>query len=866
MEQKYKLKKLVEKLKSIKGRHTELITVYVPQDYSLNLISNQLFQEQGTAANIKSASTRKNVINALGKIMNELKLFKKTPPNGLAVFCGNVSPEEGAPDYKLWAFEPPEPLKIKMYRCDQEFVLDPIEEMLEAKNVFGLLIIDDKDATIGVLKGKSVRALKEMTSMVPGKTRAGGQCLLQDTLVQLSNGEIKEIKEIIKGDNLKSCNLNSLKIENSKCTYKWKDKEKTVYKIITRHPRTELFCSKDHSFFVFEDGEIKEKIARELTQDDLLISTASLNIKGMEHEINIWKFHEFSLGKKGRQTIKNAREEKGLTQKELGKSAGITQAAISKLELGERNLKKKYLGRICKELMINLNDFLKDYGEIIGKGRLPEILSEELAQVIGYYVGDGSYEKDRISFSEGNKDLALYYKRLLNKVLRIKTSFRFRKNKNYYQLRVTSRAIARFFKEISKNEINKVICSSKNNVIASFLRGIFDAEGYTSGRYLSIGMNNKKVIGQIQMLFLRFGIISSLNVYDNKCNPYSNNKRYTLNIGEKKSIISFLKNIGFSSTIKNNEIRSILKNKSHRSNARNLIIRGSYLIQLAREIGLNTRRFEGVANNVFRDERIVTRNTYEDYILPVFLKRLNNIKDKNLKDKIKSDLLRVLNSEVVLSKINKIEATKEKKMLHDISVESENFIVNNIITHNSSQRFQRSREELEKQWFKDVGSKAQEILKDVENFRGLLIGGPGPTKDEFINQGSLGHLKNKIIGIKDIGYTKEHGLMELVDKSQEILQKEELIEEKEITNKFLTELGKDSGLAVYGKSEVKDALNNGVVETLLISETISEEEIDEFSAIAEQYSTKVEVISTETKEGEQLKQLGGFGAVLRYKI
>ena len=56
--QKSKLKKFIRELASIRGRHTELVSVYVPQDYDLNKIVNHLSQEQGTADNIKSTSTK----------------------------------------------------------------------------------------------------------------------------------------------------------------------------------------------------------------------------------------------------------------------------------------------------------------------------------------------------------------------------------------------------------------------------------------------------------------------------------------------------------------------------------------------------------------------------------------------------------------------------------------------------------------------------------------------------------------------------------------------------------------------------------------------------------------------------------------
>ena len=173
-EQMMQLENLVEELEGYRGRHTELITVYVPADAALLNTAKQIEQEKSTAVNIKSKNTRKNVLDALEKISRHLRLFKQTPKNGLAVFAGNISEQEGVPNLKLWSIEPPIPLKIKMYRCDQTFLLEPLIEMLEAQDVYGLVVIDRKEATLGILEGKTVRKTKHMTSGVPGKQRAGG--------------------------------------------------------------------------------------------------------------------------------------------------------------------------------------------------------------------------------------------------------------------------------------------------------------------------------------------------------------------------------------------------------------------------------------------------------------------------------------------------------------------------------------------------------------------------------------------------------------------------------------------------------------------------------------------------------------------
>ena len=172
---KYELEQTIKELEGIRGRHTQLISVYVPVGFTLSQVGTQIDNEKGTATNIKSKGTRKNVLDALERISRQLKLISRTPPNGLVLFAGDVSENEGQSDIKLWTIEPPKPLKTRVYRCDQTFVLEPLKEMLETDEVYGLLIIERKEATIGILEGKSIRVIQHLTSGVPGKVRAGGQ-------------------------------------------------------------------------------------------------------------------------------------------------------------------------------------------------------------------------------------------------------------------------------------------------------------------------------------------------------------------------------------------------------------------------------------------------------------------------------------------------------------------------------------------------------------------------------------------------------------------------------------------------------------------------------------------------------------------
>ena len=175
----YKIRKILEELSQKSGRGTELITVYIPKGRQLHEIISTLQQEQGTADNIKSDLTRTHVVDSLGKVVQRLKLYKKTPEKGLVMFCGALPPEAGGPlgseVVKIWEIDPPKDLKQYLYRCDDHFHVDILKDMLKDDNLIGFLAIDAKDAGWGLLYGDKIEVLSQTGSGVAGKHRQGGQ-------------------------------------------------------------------------------------------------------------------------------------------------------------------------------------------------------------------------------------------------------------------------------------------------------------------------------------------------------------------------------------------------------------------------------------------------------------------------------------------------------------------------------------------------------------------------------------------------------------------------------------------------------------------------------------------------------------------
>jgi peptide chain release factor subunit 1 len=230
-------------------------------------------------------------------------------------------------------------------------------------------------------------------------------------------------------------------------------------------------------------------------------------------------------------------------------------------------------------------------------------------------------------------------------------------------------------------------------------------------------------------------------------------------------------------------------------------------------------------------------------------------------------------------------------------------------------RFARLREEAAKEFNERIGEHFNRHFHGMEGLKGIIVGGPGMTKQVFVDGQYLHYeLQQKVLGTLDTVYTEEYGLRELVEKSDELLSGLEILEEKKIMERFFKELVHEPGLAAYGEKEVRHFLMLGAVETILLSddldlrrttvqcqnsdfskevtldslgllrlrEEVSSQKcpqcenlrlevgddvdlVEELSELTEQTNAEVRIISTETEEGKQLMvAFGGIAAILRY--
>ncbi|MEA2089958.1 MAG: peptide chain release factor aRF-1 [Thermoproteota archaeon] len=174
--EQFRLKRALKTLACKEGRGTELVSLYVPPGRQISEVVSMLDQEYGTASNIKSDTTRKNVQDAIVKVKQRVKLFKQVPEKGLVVFCGAI-PQNGVGSERIetYVITPPKPINVYLYRCDSKFHIEHLQELIKKKVAFGILLVDATAATFAVLRGSHLEIAHEITSGVPGKHRAGGQ-------------------------------------------------------------------------------------------------------------------------------------------------------------------------------------------------------------------------------------------------------------------------------------------------------------------------------------------------------------------------------------------------------------------------------------------------------------------------------------------------------------------------------------------------------------------------------------------------------------------------------------------------------------------------------------------------------------------
>ena len=230
----------------------------------------------------------------------------------------------------------------------------------------------------------------------------------------------------------------------------------------------------------------------------------------------------------------------------------------------------------------------------------------------------------------------------------------------------------------------------------------------------------------------------------------------------------------------------------------------------------------------------------------------------------------------------------------------------------SAPRFGRLRLEKRHNYLRKVSEAltAAFITNDVPNVKGLILAGSAEFKNELKKSDLFDQrLAPIVIKVVDISYGGDMGFNQAIELSKDALKNVKFVHEKKIIGNFFEEIAKDTGKYVFGLKDTMEALENGIVDLLIIWENIDfvrltlkdnkdeirietvsgkkvqgqkfkpedsdvEYEIIEKVSLSEwllnnykRYVSHLEIVTDKTSEGNQfVKGFGGIGGILRYKL
>ncbi|KAF8822724.1 putative eukaryotic peptide chain release factor [Cardiosporidium cionae] len=183
--EQWKIKRLINSLESARGNGTSMISLIIKPKDDISRINKMLADEFGTASNIKSRVNRLSVLSAITSTQQRLKLYNRTPPNGLVVYCGTIITDDGKEKKVSIDFEPFKPINTSLYLCDNKFHVEALKELLESDDKFAFIIVDGNGTLFGTLQGNTRDVLHRFTVDLPKKHGRGGQSAMRFARLRL---------------------------------------------------------------------------------------------------------------------------------------------------------------------------------------------------------------------------------------------------------------------------------------------------------------------------------------------------------------------------------------------------------------------------------------------------------------------------------------------------------------------------------------------------------------------------------------------------------------------------------------------------------------------------------------------------------
>ena len=332
--------------------------------------------------------------------------------------------------------------------------------------------------------------------------------------------------------------------------------------------------------------------------------------------------------------------------------------------------KKKYLPAkivddlICLGYKLPSNNFYFKIGKS-SRITLPAKinLTTDFITFIGLWLADGCYDVDSVIISSTNKE----DREIVNSVANF-FNLKTKMHSDNWSLMINSKSFKYLLREIlelkgdaySKRIPNFVYSLSKEQ-ICHLLKGIFSGDGCVSDKEIVIPLSSINLLKDIQQLLSLYGIILRIG-------KLRRDKTYRAAISSLRSWLLFKENIGFLQNYKKDRLEQLCRKISTHDSSDIIplsLIDKTELRDITVDFNVNDylRRGNNIGVNKMRSLLLGTKQENELIININFL----------------------LNSDILWDEVAEISVlSNEEQYVYDLSVpETENFVCDNILAHNT---------------------------------------------------------------------------------------------------------------------------------------------------------------------------------------
>ncbi len=539
-----------------------------------------------------------------------------------------------------------------------------------------------------------------------------GKCLTEETNVQLADGSLVKIGELVNSRISKGVKTEDgyiapadgteimcLDMDTYKTTKKpiksfvKRTAPEKLLKIKTRTGK-EINATKYHPLFVLNNDKIEACKAEELKKGKKIAIPRKLdiNIKNnyfiellneIKEEENIYIPYkpEFKTILK---ELKNRKPNQ--TWKEISDEIGISFYTLKGL-LDGQSIRFYSLIKILRYSYLKDIEIIDLLDEIIMNGKRTKFSfknSEDFSRFFGYLLAEGRLtNSSQIWFTNGNKEIIDDYINLAKKLFNKEPLVREYKP-NCWDVIIYSEPLKILLSKLgmsSKTEnkkISPILMKHSNNVeIGNLIAGIFSGDGYVSNSkpYLDIVTKSESLASSIENCFLRLGILFFLKKIKKSYKDFQGDY-FQIIVSGVDNLKKFYSRVPFIHGLKKEKLRNYLSLVSNPNV--DLINANKLFKEVVVENGINVKLSKKTYPRI--DAYCYNQCVPSRSGLKYLVKKLNF---KETRSSIQ--LNKLINSDVYWDEIVSIEEITGRGWVYDLCVEKHhNFIANGIIAHNSN--------------------------------------------------------------------------------------------------------------------------------------------------------------------------------------